>query len=335
MPRRDLSPLRDEKMTPERYETTIDQKMMTESEVLQEEIIVQIPGIIKLLMKYEWKALTRLLISIITIAVVYFFVGWDAIASGVALFVFLAIISYWVQMKHQARDSTIFIEMKLPGQLIRTGDHSPYSKSFYTTEKRFAIWEVPNALIRKELFHIPGDQPRTFLPGANNIVFVDLFDRIGRTCVLPRDLDVANIAFATNANPMLIKKMEAISEQILLDKKMEKMVRDAYANKQLKASEAERILHPIKIRQEVLMSPSGETKRDIFFELQSIIPEFREKLQEISSKIFILADFLAAKGIYQSVNRPMPEQIRKDHKLLYKVLGLPKVEESTEFKGPG
>lgn len=325
--RRDMTPLRDERLTEDQYKYGVEEKLLTESEVLQEEIITQIPGIIKLLMKYEWRALTKLIISVLVIAVVWFFVGWDAIASGIALFLFLAVISYWVQTKHQARDSTIFVEMKLPGQYIMVGDHSPYSKSFYTTEKRFAIWEVPNTLIRNGLFRVPGDQPRVFLPGANNIIFVDLFDRLNRTCVMPRDLDVANIAFATNANPMLIEKMEGVAERIQMDKQIEKLINDLYATKQIKASEAEKMLRPIKIRHSVLMSNSGSTKRDIFFELQYIIPEFREKLQEMSSKIFILADFLAAKGIYQSVNIPMPEDIRKDHNLLYKVMGVPQIRE--------
>ena len=251
--------------------------------------------------------------------------GWDAVASGVTLFIFLAIISYLVQVRHQDRDSTIFVEMKLPGQLISIGDNSPYSRPFYTTEKRFAVWEVPNTLIRNGLFFIPGDQPRTFLPGANNLIFVDLFDRINRTCVLPQDLDVANIAFATNANPLITGKMENAAEQIKLDKKTEKLINDLYRSKQIKASEAEDMLRPIKIRQHTLMTPTGSTKRDIFFELQTIIPELREKLQWLSNNIFLLADFIAAKGIYQSLNRPMPEQIRDDHNLLYKLLGLPQI----------
>jgi len=325
--RRDITPLKDERFSEDQYRHTVEEKLLTESEVLQEEIITQIPGVIKLLMKYEWKALTKLIVSVTIIATVWFFVGWDAIASGLVLFIFFAIILYLVQTKHQSRDSTIFVEMKLPGQYIMVGDHSPYSKSFYTTEKRFAIWEVPNTLIRNGLFKVPGDQPRVFLPGANNILFIDLFDRLNRTCVMPRDLDVANIAFATNANPMLIEKMEGVAETIKADKQVEKLVNDLYATKQIKASEAEKILRPIRVRHQALMSPTGATKRDIFFELQYIIPEFREKLQEISSKIFILADFLAAKGIYQSVNRPMPQDVRKDHNLLYKVMGVPQIKE--------
>jgi hypothetical protein len=73
------------------------------------------------------------------------------------------------------------------------------------------------------------------------------------------------------------------------------------------------------------MSPTSKTRRDIFFELQATIPELREKLQEISNSIFLLADFIAAKGIYQTINRPMPEEIRNDHNTLYKLIGLPTI----------
>ena len=330
--RRDYAPSLDEKLTDAQYQSHVDEKLLTETEVLQEEIITHIPGIIKLLMKYEWQALTKLIVSAIVIGVVYLIVGWDAVAGGIVLFLFIAVISYWVQTKHQARDTTIFIEMKLPGQLIRTGDYSPYSKSFYTLEKRFAVWEVPNTHIRKGLFHIPGDQPRVFLPGSNNLIFCDLFDRINRTCVLPRDLDVANIAYATNANPLLIEKMESTADQIQHDKEIEKLIVELYDSKQISASEAEKLLKPIRISHKALMSPTGSTRRDIFFELQRIIPEFREKFQELSSNLFVLADFLAAKGIYQCVNRPMPMEVRKNHDLVYKVLGLPEISQSRALK---
>lgn len=300
-----------------------EQNLVTEEEALQEEIITEIPGIIRLLMKYELRPLAKIVASVLLLAGVWVLFGWDAVASGIASFLFLFAIMYWLQLKHQHKDNTIFVEMKLPGQKITTGDHSPYTQSFFTTEKRFAIWAVPNTIIRHGLFKVPGDQPKTLLPGSGDVIFVDLFDRINRTCVMPRDMDVANVALPTNANRAVAEKLNKVAEQIKLDKKTERLIKDLYVSGELKAAEAQDMLRPIKIRQAAFVNPTSETKRDIFFELQSIIPEMREKLQEVSNKIFILADFMAARGIYQLVNRPMPEYIRKDHRTLGKILGLP------------
>jgi hypothetical protein len=297
--------------------------LLTEKEVLQEEIITEIPGLIRLLMEHERKPILKIAGGIFLLLALWFIFGWDAVASGVVSFIFFFGLLYWFQSTHQDRDCTIFVEMRLPGQQITTGDHSPYSKSFFTVEKRFAVWAVPNGIIRRGLFKIPGDQPMTLMPGTGKVIFVDYFDEIRRTCVLPRDMDVANIALPTNANPLVAEKLNKISEQIKLDKKTERLVKDLYMQGEIKAGEAHDMLKPIKIRNAAFMDPDTETRRDIFLELQSVIPEMREKLKGISNKIFLLADFMAARGIYQLVNRPMPENIRKDHKLLYDLLGLP------------
>lgn len=313
----------DEKLTPEQYRRLEEQNLITESEALQEEIITEIPGVIKLLMKYELKPMIKILGSLLLLIALWMLFGWDAVASAVISFIFFFALLYWFQLKHQHKDVTLFVEMKLPGQKISTGDHSPYTQSFFTTEKRFAIWSVPNTIIRHGLFTIPGDQPKTLMPGSGEVLFVDLFDRINRTCVMPRDMDVANIALPTNANKTVAEKLNKVAEQITLDKKTERLVKDLFSAGELKASEAQDLLRPIRIRKAAFINPTSETKRDIFFELQSSIPEMREKLQEVSNKIFLLADFMAARGIYQLVNRPMPENIRKDHNFLYKIMGLP------------
>ena len=316
----------DERLTPMQYRMLEEQNLMTEEEALQQEIITEIPGIIRLLMRYEMKPILKIFVGILLIVAVWLMFGWDAVASGVASFVFLFVLLYYIQLKHQHKDATIFVEMKLPGQKITTGDHSPYSQTFFTTEKRFAVWAVPNTVIRNGLFTIPGDQPRTLLPGSGEVIFVDMFDRINRTCVMPRDMDVANIGLATNANPMVAEKLTKVAEQIKLDKETERLIMDLWNRKEISAKEAQRLLSPIKIRQAAFMSPTSETKRDVFFELQRVIPELREKYQEISNKIFLLADAMAARGIYQLVNRPMPEHVRRDHELLGKLLGLPTAE---------
>jgi len=328
------APVFEDRLTGDEYTRLEEDRLLTESEVLQEEIITRIPGFIQLMMKYEWKPVSKILAAIALMAVIYYFVGWDAVVGGVVLYIFLAVVIYMIQMKNQLRDVTTFVEMKLPGQKITVGDHSPYSKEFYTTEKRFAVYQVPNRLIERGLFKIPGDQPPSLMPGSGQVIFVDFFDRLNRTCVLPRDMDVANIAFVTNANPMLAKKMTAIGEQIKLDKKMENLILDLYSTGKISAAEAQQALKPIEVRQKALLNPTNETRRDIIFELQSIIPDMREKIQFLANKTFLLADFLAAKGIYQSTNRVMPEAIREDHNFVYKVLGLPSIKEGKKILSP-
>lgn len=315
----------DEKLSREEYDLVSDQQLLTEHDVVQREVITKIPGTISFLMQYELKPLLKVLASIGLIAALWFFLGWDAVASAIVLFVFIGVLAYWLQKKSQSKDMTIFVEMRLPGQLIEPSDFSPYSEAFYTVTKQFAIWMVPNTLIAHGLFKKPGEQGSSVLPGSDHIVFVDYFDRLNRTCVLPRDMDVANIALPTNANPMIAQRMEDVGEQILLDKETEETILSAYSMGQLDESSAAKMLRPVKVRQKALMSPTGKTKRDIFFDLQATIPELREKLQEVSNSIFLLADFIAAKGIYQTINRPMPEDIRNDHNTLYKLIGLPTI----------
>jgi len=313
----------DETLTPTQYKILEEENLITEEQALQQEIITEIPGFIRLLMKYELKPLIKIAGGVILIVSIWMIFGWDAVAGAVVSFIFLFALTYYIQIKHQHKDAMLFLEMKLPGQKITTGDHSPYSQTFFTTEKRLAVWSVPNALIRKGLFTIPNDQGKTLMPGSGEIMFVDMFDRINRTCVLPRDMDVANIALPTNANPLVAEKLAKVAEQIKLDKGTEKLITELWHKKEISAKDAQRLLTPIKIRNAAFLNPTTETRRDIFFELQRVIPELREKYQDISNRIFLLADAMAARGIYQLVNRPMPEHVRKDHELLGKLLGLP------------
>lgn len=323
--REKYTPLIDEKEPQARYEDMEEQQLLTESEVLQEEIITRMPGFVRLMLKYEWKPLTKILIAIVMMVVIYYAIGWDAVASGIALYVFLTAISYVIQLKHQERDSTIFVEMKLPGQYIETGEHSPYSQSFFTTEGRFAVWEVPNTIIRADMFKVPGEQKTSILPGTGSVYYVDLFDRINRTCVLPRDIDVSNISYATNANPMLAEKLNNQAEQIKVDKRTERIIKDLYSTNKISAKDAKAALKPIEIRTRALLSPTNKTKRDIFFELQSIVPDMREKIQLLTNKMFLFSEFLAAQGIYELTNRAMPEAVRDDHNFMRTIMGFPKI----------
>jgi len=138
-------------------------------------------------------------------------------------------------------------------------------------------------------------------------------------------MDVANIALTTNANPMLAQKMEDVAEMIMADKDIEESVLAKYSLGEIDGATVAKILNPIKIRQKALMSPTGKTRRDIFFELQATIPALREAKTEIENSIFLLADFIAAKGIYEIIHRPMPEAIRNDHNYIRKLSGMPPI----------
>jgi len=318
----------DQDLTDEQYKVQEAQKFYTEQEAMQQEVVTHIPGIITFLYQYELKPVLRILGSLAIMILIWFFLGWDVVASALAIFGVSAVIGYLLMLKSQEGDSTLFIEAKFPGQKIEPGDHSPYTKTFFTTETRFAGWSVPNPLIKRQLFTIPGDPSKGMMPWASNIIFCDLFDRLKRTCVMPQDPDVANIGMLTNMNPLLAEKMNEVGMTIQQDKGTERLIKDMFAMGNISAKEAAEMLQPIKIRQKAFMSPNQAPRRDIFFELQKTIPEMRERLQLLSTQTFTLADFLAARGIYQTVNRVMPEAVRKDHNMLYKVLGLPLIHDS-------
>jgi hypothetical protein len=315
----------DESLPQDQYNMVAGQQFLTEQDVIQQDIITKLPGSITFLLNYELKPLLKIIASVGIMAVIWFLVGWDAVVSAIALFILVYGLSYMIQKKGQSKDMTIFVEMRIPGQKIEPSDFSPYSQTFFTVTKQFAVWAVQNPLIARGLFNIPGEQGSSAMPGTGHVIFTDLFDRINRTCVLPRDMDVANIALATNANPMVAASMEEVGQQILLDKETEETILSAYSMGHIDEVAAAKMLKPVKIRQQALMSPTSQTRRDIFFQLQATIPELREKLQEVSSSIFLLADFMAAKGIYQTINKPMPEEIRKDHNTVYKLLGFPTI----------
>jgi len=320
----------EQNLTDEQYEYYADQKFMTEQQAMQQEVFTRIPGIITFLLQYELKPLLRILGSIGIMAAMWFFLGWDVVASAIAVFGVAAAIGYLVMAKSQEGDSTLFIESKLAGQKIEPGDHSPYTQTFFTTETRFAGWLVPNPLIKKQLFTIPGDPSNGMMPWASNIIFCDLFDRLNRTCVMPQDPDVANIGMMTNMNPLLSEKMNETGTIIKQDKETEALIKAMFAMGNISEREAADALKPIKIRQKAFMSPNRASRRDIFFELQKAIPELRKKNNVLSTNIFTLADFLAAHGIYQTVNRVMPEEIRKGHNKIYDLFGLPQVQKTGE-----
>jgi len=314
----------EEQLTDQQLARLEEEHLFTEAEVIQQEIVSRIPGFATFLKRYELRPLLKILASIGVIVAVFFLTGWETSALGFTLFAIATGLSYLLQIKNQDRDSTIVVESKLAGQKITRGDNTPsYDHDFMVMESRFAIWEVPNILIRNGLFQIPGDQQSTFLPGTGNFIFVDLFDRINRTCVLPKDMDVSNIAFYTNANSMITSKLETEAQRVQANKEREQAIKDEYSIGRLSEQEAYRMLQPIKIETKALMNPNRKTKRDIFFEYQRLIPLMGEKITELQNKEFLIADVIASRRLYGLFNRNMPEEIKKSHKSIGSLLGIP------------
>ena len=325
-------PLIDERASADQYHAIDESQMMLEEEVIQEDIITKYPGLVKFMVKYEWRPLAKVVGAAGIIFAAFLMLGIEGVIGGLVIFGIALGVMYIVHSNNIGRDTTIFLEAKCAGQKIEPGDHSPYEQTFVTTENRLALWEVPNVLIKNGLFRFPGGNRSPIMPGADHIICVDLFDRVNRTCVMPRDMDVANIALVTNMNPMLANKMNAVAEEIKHDRRTQELVMDMYRLGNISAKEARDVLQPIEIRQAAFMKPNEETKRNIFFELQNAIPDLRRKYQEVSNKIFLYADFLASRWLYQAVNKPMPENIKKDHDFVDKVMGVTKVSESNPYR---
>ena len=152
MVKENLMPGIDEKMTQQQYEIREEKEIITESEAIQEELVSNLSALAKIYMKYEWKPTLKIIFSVILMFLIYILVGWDAVASGVTLFTLMVVMLYIFQSKHQEKEYTTYVECKQRGQKIVDGDHNPYGKEFYVMEKRFAVWLVPNVLIKRGLF---------------------------------------------------------------------------------------------------------------------------------------------------------------------------------------
>lgn len=304
------------------------ENIMTEQEAMQEEIITRLPGPVAFLLNYELKPLFKILGVILLLVVIYFLLGLDVVISSIIIFIVVVALTFWIQQKNQRQDFTKFFEVKKAGQIIDTGDHSPYKNSFVVQTDRVSMWLVPNHLIRRGLFKLPAGHELSPLPVSEDIVFVDLFDEFNRTCVLPKSPDIANISFTTNMNPTLSKKYDKIADSVSHSEVVEREAMRLYENGQISIEQLRKLLKVSHLeRLNALKDPIAK-KRDVVEDLQKVIPEYQEKIRYLQDNLYLLADEMATAGIYQLLKIPMPDKIREDHNFIRTVYGLPKI------KGP-
>ena len=295
---------------------------------MQEEVITRLPGPVAFLLNYELRPLFKIFGIILIIAILYFLFGFDVVLSSIIIFIIVVAITFWLQTKNQQQDFTKFFETKKAGQVIDTGDHSPYKNSFVVQTDRISMWLVPNHLIRRGMFKLPAGHELSPLPVSEDMIFVDLFDEFNRTCVLPRSPDVANISFTTNMNPTLSKKYDQVSDSINHAEIVEREAMTLYQNGQISIDQLKRLLKTSHLeRLNALKDPIAK-RRDIVADLQKVIPEYQEKIRYLQDNLYLLADEMATAGIYQLLKIPMPDKIREDHNFIRAVYGLPKI------KGP-
>jgi hypothetical protein len=324
--------------TPEKYSDEEKFRMeaeniMTEQEAMQEEIITRLPGPVAFLLNYEMKPLMRAAGVILILIIMYFLFGIDVIISSFILFILAAALAYWIQMRNQRQDFSKFFETKKAGQVIETGEHSPYKNSFVVQTDRVSMWMVPNHLIRRGLFRLPAGHDLPPIPAPEGIVFVDLFDEFNRTCVFPQSSDVANISFDTNMNPSMSQRFDRIAESVKQSERVEMELMNLYRNGQISLEQLQNMLKMSHVQRINALQDPVARKRDVVRDLQRIVPQYQEKIRYLQDNMYLLADEMATAGIYQLLKIPMPDKIREDHNFIRTVYGLPKIKGKKATRG--
>jgi len=304
------------------------ENIMTEQEAMQQETLSRLPGPVAFLIQYEMQPLIRIIGMAIILIVLYFIVGLDVVFSSIALLAIAIAIMYWAYSKKQNQTFTYFFETRKAGQIIEKGDHSLYKNSFVVQTDRISFWMVPNHLMEKGIFRLPPGYDMSPLPGPNNIIFVDYFDEFRRTCVFPKKPDIANIAFDTNMNPTLGKKLDRVAEEVTHAEKIEYKAMELYRNGQITLQQVQELLKESHLQRLNALKDPMASRRDIVYDLQRTIPEYQEKIRYLQDNIYLLANEMATAGIYQLLKIPMPDKIRSDHNFIRAIYGLPKI------KGP-
>jgi len=307
------------------------EKLYREQEVLQEEIIASMPPLAHLLLKkqYDLKYFYKIPLAILIILIIYFVIGLDALLSGAVFFIFWLVIGYIYQQRNISKDVTYFFECKKAGQIIPK-EYSPYSRTFWVEFDRTALWAVPNSLIKKGLFKIPGESMASPLPANPGIIFVDLFDPKNRTCVLPFSPDVANICLDANMNPTMAKMFDEVAENLDRYDMLEKMIIQNYSRGIMSRREAERAMQDLIKTRNALFDPNKRIKRDIFFHLQKQIPVLQDSVRFLKEGMLSLADSYVAETIYKLLKRPIPANIEQNINKIREKFGAPKVGEYDE-----
>lgn len=323
---RHLTPVEDIPETSPIKQRMAMEHVMTEQEAMQEEIITRVPGVVAFLINYEMRPILKIVGISAALIAMYFIFGLEVVLSSIVIFAIVTFLVYMIQLKNMKSDYTKFFEVKKAGQIVETGDHSPYRNAFIVQSDRVAMWLVPNHLVRRNLFRLPAGYDMPPLPTmGDNVVFVDMFDEFNRTCVMPRSPDVANISFETNMNPLFAKKLTDIALAVDHAERVEHASMRLYRNGQITLGQMRELLKRSHVARINALSNPMAKRRDIIFDLQRTVPEFQDKIRYLQDNIYLLADEMATAGIYQLLKIPMPDKIREDHNFIRTLYGLPKV----------
>jgi len=308
----------------ESHDTEIPpERIFTEQQVLQEEAITHMPPLAALLLEkqYDLSYTLKIIIGVVVIAALYFFVGFDAVITGLISFCIFAIFGYLVQLRHIEKDKTYFFESRKAGQVIdpKNPGVPQYPHRFQVGFDRTSMWAVPNPLIRKGIFKIPGE-PISPLPGSKNWIFVDLFDERNGTVVLPRSPDVANVCMDTNMNRTLSMSMDLALEKHRDIQRMEEHILDQWEQKNISTRVAQERLSSIRSRQSGVV-----VERDVFFSLQQQVPMLQDMLRLTRNSIIVLANSMVAETVYELIHVPMPSYVKTGINKVRKKLNAPLV----------
>jgi len=304
------------------------ERIYSEQQVLQEEAIAHMPPLASLLLEkqYDLNYTIKVGAAIAVILVLYFLVGFDAVVTGLISFAIFFAFGYLVQSRNIDKDKTFFFETRKSGQIITPGAPGTpqYSRKFQVSFDRTALWAVPNPLLRKGLFKIPGE-PINPLPGSSNWIYVDLFDERNGTVVLPRTPDVANISLDANMNPSLATQFDYQLQRVSELNNLERDTMDKWERKLLTTAQAQERLSQLRAQRQTLFGPGKEVKRDIFFSLQNQIPMLQDMLRVTRSSIITLANSMVAEIVYDLIHEPMPQSVKQNINKVRRKLNAPAV----------
>jgi hypothetical protein len=306
-------------------------RIYTEQQIMQDEAITNMPPLARLLSErqYDLSQTIKIAVAIVIIVLLWYFVGLDAVVTGIISFCIFFAFGYITMMRHIMKDRTIFFECRKAGQIIdpKQPGVPQYTKKFQVGFDRTAIWTVPNTILRKGFFRIPGE-PVNPLPGNVRWYFVDLFDERNYTCVLPRSADVANICLDANLNPSLSMQFNyqlGILEEVA---ELDRETLHLWEQKLITTEEAREKLLITQQRVQAILGPAGSgARRDVFFTLQSQVPILQNLVRVARNSIIVLANSVAAEILYDFMNEPMPAKIKANINEVRKRLNAPLVGE--------
>jgi len=299
------------------------ERIYTERQVLQEEAIAHMPPLASLLLEkqYDLSSTLKVVIGVSIVLALYFGIGADAVITGFVSFLIFAAFGYLVQLRHIEKDKTYFFESRKAGQIIDPSNPGvpQYPHKFQVGFDRTAMWSVPNGLIRKGIFNVPGE-PLSPLPGSNTWIFVDLFDEKNGTVVLPRSADVANISMETNMNRTLAMSFDIAFDKQTELQKMERDILDKWERKAVSTRVAQERLKVIRNQQRRFF-----VERDVFFSLQQQVPMLQDVLRLTRNSIIVLANSMVAETVYELIHVPMPANIKQNINMVRKKMRAPMV----------